>query len=296
MTINSMAKMTPSFQSLTLNKTESCVVDGTAKDAKSDSLVQIYNKLTSDLNQYLVDWKEMLKNSSSVIDTGPAQATLKALQPVLTSLSSSAGNIQSSNDADVYSDWEIYDYVCTALGVMQTDYMDVYEQVTEKYQEYMSDVNSFKSSISEYMTADDDSVDLDMAPIDQEINDIIAKWTTTPILTVDTEAEAAYWQDQLGLPYSADADGSGYSFYVNTQPLQDIKDATDALPDDGNLSTARFNQWQNSINSSCSTVESDTQIIAQKFSQANTIFNNLTKILSSTMDSLYQTDKTFLQN
>ena len=76
--------------------------------------------------------------------------------------------------------------------------------------------------------------------------------------------------------------------------MNDLLDAVSKLKSP--VSTQVFSEWQNSVNTACSTVESDTQIMAQKYSQANTVFNNLAKILSSTMDALYQTDKQFLSN
>ncbi|MDK7602850.1 IpaD/SipD/SspD family type III secretion system needle tip protein [Citrobacter freundii] len=44
-----------------------------------------------------------------------------------------------------------------------------------------------------------------------------------------------------------------------------------------------------------STVESQSQVMSEKLSQANTIFNNLTKVLSSTIEALLETQKEFLK-
>nr|WP_318383136.1 IpaD/SipD/SspD family type III secretion system needle tip protein [uncultured Enterobacter sp.] len=263
-------------------------------EARNDVRAQAYTTLVAGLSRYSESWNATLRASPAPIDTSPAQNVLKAVEPLLNSLQLSTGKPLPPDKEGHYSDKEIYDYVTYSLDQMQTNYMDVYAQVTEQYQLFMQDVNSFKSSIAQYMTAEDDTVDLAMSSIEAELKKVSDKWSVTPILEVDNEADALYWQDQLGLPFVEN--GGTYSFYVNLQPITDMQEAIDALPDDGVLSTARFNQWQNSINSSCSTVESDTQIIAQKYSQANTIFNNLAKILSSTMDALYQTDKEFLRN
>lgn len=257
------------------------------KNISSNNINIGYEELAAGLKSYAQSWQESLQLRGQLIDTSPAQAVLKTLQPLL----SPQKNISSNSD-DVISDWEIYDQVCEKLDYMQTNYMDIYAQVTEQYQLYMQDVNSFKISLTNYMDNGTDEIKLNLAGIKSEINKVIDKWEQTPILTVNTKEDADYWQDQLGLPYKESADG--YSFYVNLQPMYDIRDSVNQLSSP--LSTARFNQWQNSVNSACSTIESDTQIIAQKYSQANTVFNNLAKILSATMDSLYQTDKEYLRN
>lgn len=247
------------------------------------------DKLSSELQNYAKNWNAAVKSSGVLIDTTPAKNVLKALQRLL---DGQQLNSSLTSTDDVISDWEIYDDVCDALFNMQDNYMRPYAEVTEQYELYMSDVTAFKTSLTNYMDNGTDEIKLDLKSIKKELNTLIDKWSTTPILTVETKEQADYWADQLGLTYTQNE--SGYSFYVNLSPMYDILDSVNNLSSP--LSTARFNQWQNSVNSSCSTVESDTQIIAQKYSQANTVFNNLAKILSSTMDSLYQADKEFLRN
>ncbi|POT59496.1 hypothetical protein C3432_01880 [Citrobacter amalonaticus] len=275
------------FSNATNGKEANAAAAEVSKQTSVNNINQVCEKLASDLQTYAQNWRASQQSLGVMIDTTPAQTVLKAAQPLL---ASSGNNPQKYSD-DVLTDWEIYDEVCKALGYMQTNYMDIYAQVTEQYQLYMQDVNSFKASLTNNMSSSDDEIKLNIPAIKTEINKVINKWSTTPILTVDTKEKAEYWQEQLGLPYSQT--GGGYSFYANLAPMYDILNSTSQLP--SSVSTARFNQWQNGVNSSCSTIESDTQIIAQKYSQANTVFNNLAKILSSTMDALYQTDKEFLR-
>lgn len=61
------------------------------------------------------------------------------------------------------------------------------------------------------------------------------------------------------------------------------------------ISSGMFNEWENSMNTMSSTVESQSQVMSEKLSQANTIFNNLTKVLSSTIEALLETQKEFLK-
>ena len=61
------------------------------------------------------------------------------------------------------------------------------------------------------------------------------------------------------------------------------------------ISSGMFNEWENSMNTMSSTVESQSQGMSEKLSQANTIFNNLTKVLSSTIEALLETQKEFLK-
>ena len=286
-TKNLNATQLASYASMINTKTAS-VTRTEVRSEEGGGSTLLRETLLTHLQEYKNSWAASLQSLGMLIDTSPAQKVLKAVQPLL---ASPENNLQDEYP-DTISDWEIYEQVCDELGYMETNYMDVYAQVTEQYQLYMEDVNSFKTSLSDYMDNGTDEIKLNISGILNEVNAVIDKWSATPILTVSTKQEADYWQEQLGLSYTEGADG--YSFYVNLTPMYDIRDSVNKLSSP--VSTARFNQWQNSVNSSCSTIESDTQIIAQKYSQANTVFNNLAKILSSTMDSLYQTDKEFLRN
>lgn len=271
-----------------INTTNNTSLNSINNDPSANNSNQLRDNLVSGLQSYQKLWLDTLKFHDVNIDTSPAQNVLKSIQPLLTSSDNTLSNVTSN----MMSDWEIYDDVCDKLAYMQDNYMDIYAQVTEQYQLYMQDVNTFKASLTSYMDNGTDEIKLNLTGIKDEINKVIDKWQKKPILTVNSKEEADYWQEQLGLDYRVN--GTNYYFFVNLQPMYDIRDSVNKLSSP--LSTARFNQWQNSVNSACSTIESDTQIIAQKYSQANTVFNNLAKILSSTMDSLYQTDKEFLRN
>lgn len=61
------------------------------------------------------------------------------------------------------------------------------------------------------------------------------------------------------------------------------------------ISSSMFNEWENSMNTMSSTVESQSQVMSEKLSQANTIYNNLTKVLSSTIEALLETEKEFFK-
>ena len=239
-----------------------------------------------DLFDYFSDVDALQRSEAGLqIDASPAQDMLE----------DALNNIQDMKEAkDSLSSWEIYADVVKKLNTLQSDYMDIYSEVTEKYQQFMSEFNQLKTQMAKYAEAGKDEVTINQGELSILLTAFINKWRdNTILLKVDNEEIAKYWKEQLGFDYKIQNDGS-YVFFANTSPVIDMRDAVYNLPD--TISMARFNEWKNAINSANSTVESDTQIVSQKYSQANTLFNNLAKILSSTMDALYQADKEFLRN
>ncbi|OON41059.1 hypothetical protein BTJ39_03560 [Izhakiella australiensis] len=253
------------------------------------------------LNNKLFDHLDDLKSiqpddEGNIIDAEPAE---KALGEAL------SGIIKAREEKNPQSSWEIYEYLSDNLTYLQENYMDCYSKATGKYQDFMSDFNKLKTEMSGFTTPGKDDVKVDLKGLYKKLKDFKEKWEKSGQALLQFPADekgketAEYWKKQLGIDYKI-VDGK-YTFLAKTGPIDTMMEALKKMGDvnkDGEvtLSMARFNEWQNSINSANSTVESDTQIMSQKFSQANTIFNNLTKILSSTIDALYQTDKEFLRN
>ncbi|MDL4914961.1 MAG: IpaD/SipD/SspD family type III secretion system needle tip protein [Enterobacterales bacterium endosymbiont of Blomia tropicalis] len=246
-----------------------------------------------DLFDYFSDVDALQRSEAGLqIDASPAQDMLE----------DALNNIQDMKEAkDSLSSWEIYADVVKKLNTLQSDYMDIYSEVTEKYQQFMSEFNQLKTKMSDLITAGKDEVTISRGSISELLTDFRDKWKTkTILLKVDNEEVAKYWKEQLGLDYQREDQGGSFVFFVNTSPVEDMLVALWERPNTTDVtisvSMAAFNEWQNTINSANSTVESDTQVVSQKYSQANTLFNNLAKILSSTMDALYQADKEFLRN
>lgn len=262
--------------------------------------VRYENKMASlrdELFNYFEDLKKIQPDGeNNIIDGKPAKKTLEKTL---------SGIIEAKEGKTPQSSWDIYDYLSDNLNYLQGNYMDRYSEVTEKYQKFMSDFNKLKTEMSEFTKASKDDVKVDLKGLYKKLKDFKEKWEKSgeALLQLPNDAKgketAEYWKKQLGIDYKI-VDGK-YTFLAKIGPIDTMMKALTKMGDvekdnEVTLTMARFNEWQNSINSANSTIESDTQIVSQKFSQANTIFNNLTKILSSTIDALYQTDKEFLRN
>lgn len=78
-------------------------------------------------------------------------------------------------------------------------------------------------------------------------------------------------------------------------PPELVINSDDVNLNEVSVSTSVFNEWENSMNTMSSTIESQSQVMSEKLNQANTIYNNLTKVLSSTIEALLETQKEFLK-
>ncbi|WP_410751965.1 IpaD/SipD/SspD family type III secretion system needle tip protein [Citrobacter sp. U14242] len=102
------------------------------------------------------------------------------------------------------------------------------------------------------------------------------------------------------LPKDLDWDGDAYfgtleEYAEYFYPPELVINSDDVNLNEVSVSTSVFNEWENSMNTMSSTIESLSQVMSEKLNQANTIYNNLTKVLSSTIEALLETQKEFLK-
>ncbi|HHR6406452.1 TPA: type III secretion system needle tip protein SctA [Providencia alcalifaciens] len=117
-----------------------------------------------------------------------------------------------------------------------------------------------------------------------------------------TEDEAKMWASELGLPSSCvQARNGGYVVLPDLTPLktmlnelEDLKKAN-GWKDPIELDNAKYQAWQAGFKSQEENLKTTLQTLTQKYSNANSLYDNLVKVLSSTISSCLETAKSFLQ-
>ncbi|HEF8785965.1 TPA: type III secretion system needle tip protein SctA [Providencia alcalifaciens] len=119
--------------------------------------------------------------------------------------------------------------------------------------------------------------------------------------TVDTCSKemAEMWAAELGLPSSCVKQINGG--YVVLPDLTPVKTMITELQDMGGnngtleLDNAKYQAWQAGFKSQEENLKTTLQTLTQKYSNANSLYDNLVKVLSSTISSCLETAKSFLQ-
>ncbi|EAX0009458.1 SPI-1 type III secretion system needle tip complex protein SipD, partial [Salmonella enterica] len=114
-------------------------------------------------------------------------------------------------------------------------------------------------------------------------------------------AEARQWLSELNLPNSClKSYGSGYVVTVDLTPLQKMVQDIDGLGAPGKdskleMDNAKYQAWQSGFKAQEENLKTTLQTLTQKYSNANSLYDNLVKVLSSTISSSLETAKSFLQ-
>lgn len=123
----------------------------------------------------------------------------------------------------------------------------------------------------------------------------------SPVETFSKE-EAEMWAAELGLPSSCvQPRNGGYVVLPDLTPLETMLNELEELKQASSngsvleLDNAKYQAWQAGFKSQEENLKTTLQTLTQKYSNANSLYDNLVKVLSSTISSCLETAKSFLQ-
>lgn len=207
----------------------------------------------------------------------------------------------------IISDVELWGQISKNIGSINDSYLKMYESAVAGY-------TSFYQELSEKVLAkmggwvqpgkDGNSVKLSAKSIADALSKIIDDKSfilvppqNSPYPTFSW-SEAETWAKELGLPTSCIQmkNNGGYVVIPDLTPLKTMLEEVKKLGNgDVELDNAKYQAWQAGFKSQEEDLKTTLQTLTQKYSNANSIYDNLVKVLSSTISSCLETAKSFLQ-
>ncbi|EDI8503370.1 SPI-1 type III secretion system needle tip complex protein SipD [Salmonella enterica subsp. enterica serovar Bareilly] len=210
------------------------------------------------------------------------------------------------------SDAEIWDMVSQNISAIGDSYLGVYENVVAVYTDFYQAFSDILSKMGGWLSPgkDGNTIKLNVDSLKSEISGLINKYTqinkntilfpsqTGSGVTTATKEEAEQWIRELNLPASClKASGSGYVVLVDTGPLSKMVSDLNGIGSGSALEmdNAKYQAWQSGFKAQEENLKTTLQTLTQKYSNANSLYDNLVKVLSSTISSSLETAKSFLQ-
>ncbi|ECJ2541645.1 SPI-1 type III secretion system needle tip complex protein SipD [Salmonella enterica subsp. salamae] len=210
------------------------------------------------------------------------------------------------------SDVDIWNMVSQNISAIGENYLGVYENVVAVYTDFYQAFSNILSKMGGWLSPgkDGNTVKLNVSALENEINDLINTYKqpdkntilfpsqTGSGVTTATKAEAEQWIKELNLPDSClKASGSGYVVLVDTGPLEKMVSDLNGIGSGSalELDNAKYQAWQAGFKAQEENLKTTLQTLTQKYSNANSLYDNLVKVLSSTISSSLETAKSFLQ-
>lgn len=188
-----------------------------------------------------------------------------------------------------------------AIGSIKTDYVDFYAGLMQKYTEMYEHFNTYVQNASaDAVTAGDDgnNVNFDSAKMQLGYDGFNAKVADIDLGSVKNWENMGEEQQQsmistLKPAFNVEESSGKISFNLSQY---DNANKFPAGINNGKVSTASYQAWLASFNATGTALQSSMQSFAQRYSQANSTFDNLNKVLSGMITSLANTAKDVLKS
>lgn len=277
-------------------------------DEKKDERVLARQQLLGSLNGI----------KSRNIELSPEQK--QAIQDGFNSSLQSGGELLSNTFSSkaIISDAELWDSISNVIGKIGAEYLGVYEGAVSAYTEFYKKFSDILAKLGGWINpgADGNTVKLDVTKLKNELNTLISAYSknppdkstilvplqegTGPVQGIPQE-QAEQWIKELGLPITCRFRLSSGLYVVvpDPGPLRIMVTQIDALGKPTNsileLDNAKYQAWQAGFKAQEENLKTTLQTLTQKYSNSNSLYDNLVKVLSSTISSCLETAKSFLQ-
>lgn len=207
----------------------------------------------------------------------------------------------------------LWEKIANAIGQIGEEYLGVYENVVSNYTDFYTAYSDILSRMGGWITpgADGNKIKLDVGQLLTALNKLKTDYSLpnkSAVLfptqndsggitgsDIDT---AEQWAKELGLPESCvkqSTDGK-YVVVVDLTPVEAMIRDVGALGSGVvEMDNAKFQAWQSGFKAQEENLKNTLQTLTQKYSNANSLYDNLVKVLSSTISSCLETAKSFLQ-
>lgn len=221
--------------------------------------------------------------------------------------------LPSLTEVSHMSDRELCELIALIMNTIHDDYLEVYQNVVEKQTSYWKLFTDFQTELGGLISTDS-SGDVTVTGLKElriKLKELTTKNKTdakeipaflilypTESGTYVSRAEAEKWAAELSLPSSCIIGTGGECIVViDTSPVENILEATpfSGESDGWKGSTTEFQAWQTGYNAQAENIKTNTQTLTTKFSTANSTYDTIIKLLSSSIQTLFDCCKEALR-
>ncbi|CNF37974.1 IpaD/SipD/SspD family type III secretion system needle tip protein [Yersinia kristensenii] len=210
---------------------------------------------------------------------------------------------------DVLSSKELNDLLAKAIDITSDTYLDVFQQAVEKNAAFYRDFTDFISKLKSFITVSDDKTVLNASGFREELKVLMDQYKVPSLATTlypdqtgnSNLDECEAWAREMGLDPTkcvteSPLGSNSYIVHIDVSPLETILASVNPtkFPTTMTCNSAEWASWQTGLDMQKDTIQTGMQTLTQKYSNANSTFDNLIKVLSSTISSFLEADKGFL--
>lgn len=196
------------------------------------------------------------------------------------------------------------------IGKVKEDYYDVFEESLAKYIKFYKELSDITSKMSEYIHSvkDEGQLKYDFVKLRDKLYDLAKNYSDikdkvlypNSLANIDkislSQDEAERWAKDMGLPASCavkNTTSSAWCVVIDTSPLNNMAGNIIHNEDGYQLYNTEYQAWLTGFNAQEDQMKTTVQSLTGRFGNANAVYDNMVKVLSSTISTLAEMFKRY---
>lgn len=206
---------------------------------------------------------------------------------------------------------DFYAQISAMIALLQTEWLSKYQDALGKFLEFYKEFSDIMEMLKPEAVGDKGDIVIKFAEVHRLLKNLETKYglDTSALASFPSMAAAEAFKASLGLPgltiTGPSADGQ-FHVKMDMSAIKDIRRSMwNTIPDDPTqegepwhdgerMDSAKYNAWVSSKDSNMEQIKHVSKVLGEKLSEMTQKFDNIVKILSSTIDKISEADKGFV--
>jgi type III secretion system IpaD/SipD/SspD family effector len=194
---------------------------------------------------------------------------------------------------------DFYAQISAMLGLLKTEWLSKYQDALGKFLDFYQKFSDIMEQLKPVADGDKGDIKIDFTTVRDLLVTLMANFglDTNALASFPNEKAADSFKNSLGLPglkvTGPDANGK---WHVKMD-VSAVDDLVESMPTDGEVKwdSARYNAWVSSKDSNMEQIKHVSKVLGEKLSEMTQKYDNIVKILSSTIDKISEADMGFVR-
>lgn len=198
---------------------------------------------------------------------------------------------------------EFYEMIGQLLAALQQNWMSKYQDAMAKFLEFYEEFSEALDLIEHGTSGYDNEVLVDFDKMEKALKDLMDefKLDKNALASFGTRSGADAFIKSLGLPglkvspeTGVPADGK-YRVMIDLSAVQEIVTSVEKFNGMNRWDVARYNAWVAKKDGNVEEIKHTSKVLGEKLNEMTQKFDNIVKILSSTIDKITEADMSFVR-
>lgn len=293
-------------------------LNGMARGAQSDAIV--FGRIVSEHEAGLPDQRDMFE--AAYMRTQQSQFDLlRALNFLMPRAFGESGSEEesqleeggsgSAKDLDAgglvwSSHAQFFEQISALIAILQSEYLSKFQDALSQFLVFYDRFSNIMEMLKPVASGDKGDITIDFTLVHAELKRLANETLNDSMVLgkFTSQAAAEAFMKSVGLPglnlYGPGADGV-YRLTMDTSAVDDLVSSMedkngDPLPKDHKMDSAQYNAWISAKDSNMEQVKHVSKVLGEKLNEATQKFDNIVKILSSSIDKMTEANMSYVRN